>query len=188
MALPTKRYYDVASYLATQLVFSFTVTPFILLTLPHSLQVWAAVYFYAIIGVATCLAFFASPAKAILRKKLAARAKAAGQATPAAHTPAVEKEQAEAELLIPGQKREDVRGPSLGLPDDPGRDVDEIMDELRGGVEVRRARGQSTSQGLQDAMMEKIGQLRRAGGEGGKDVANQLDSVVQDVKKKTKTG
>ena len=183
--LPNKRYYDICSYLATQLGFSFTVTPFILLSLPGSLQVWTAVYLYAIIGTAASLAFFASPAKSLLRKKLAARAKGAGQATPHALTPAVEKEKGEAELLIPGQKREDVRGPALGLPDDPGRDLDEIMDEIKQEVEVRRARGQSISQGLTEAMNEKIGELRKAGGKQSQDVASQLDGVVHDIKAKT---
>lgn len=135
--------------------------------------------------MATCIVFFASPAKSFLRHKLAVRAKAAGQATPALHTPAVEKEKGEVELLIPGQKRENVRGPALGLPDDPERDLDEIMGEIRREVEVRRARGQSVTEGLQEAMNGKISELRRVGGEGSKEVADRLDGVVEDVKRKT---
>ncbi|KAA8572641.1 hypothetical protein EYC84_003240 [Monilinia fructicola] len=59
---PHKLYYDLFSWLATQLAFSFTVAPFILLTLPASFLVWSRVYFYAIIGTALSTAFFASPA------------------------------------------------------------------------------------------------------------------------------
>ena len=58
-----KPYYDIMSYLVTQTAFCFTTAPFVLLTLPSSLLVWARVYFYSIIGVAASMAFFASPAK-----------------------------------------------------------------------------------------------------------------------------
>ncbi|KAI9832114.1 MAG: Mitochondrial Translation Optimization [Phylliscum demangeonii] len=65
-----KPLYDVLSYLATQLCFSFAVAPFVLLTLHDSFRVWYYVYFYAPIGVGVSMAFFASPAKRYLVKAL----------------------------------------------------------------------------------------------------------------------
>lgn len=142
-------------------------------------------YFYAIVGVAACLLFFASPAKAELRRRLNVRAKAAGQATPAAHTPAVEKEKGEVELLVPGQRREDVRGPALGLPDDPGRDLDEIMSEIRQEVEMRKEKGQPVTQGLQEALSQKIEELRQVSGDQKNVVADKMEGVMKDVKAKS---
>ena len=109
--------------------------------------------------------------------------------TPAATTPAVEKSRAELEEILPGQTRENVRGPHLGLPEDPGAELDEIMDEIKKEVELRRSRGQSISQGLQEVTSEKIGQLRRKGGESSHEVANQLDNALDgkaDLLKKSK--
>ena len=156
--------------------------PFVLLTLPDSLQAWAAVYYYAIIGTIVSLVSFNPPAKATLRKKLAQRAKMAGVATPGATTPAVEKTSAEVQPLVPGQSREGTRGPHLGLPDDPGAELDDIMDEIKREVEYRRSRGQSISQGLQEAMNEKITELRQKGGGQSREVANQLDNVLDGFK------
>lgn len=68
-----KRYYDVFTWLVTQLVFSFTTAPFILLNIHDSTLVWARVYFYAIIGVTACSLFLATPGKAFLSKKVKAR-------------------------------------------------------------------------------------------------------------------
>ena len=48
-------------------------------------------------------------------------------------------------------------GPALGLPDDPGKDLDEIMDELRREVEERRRKGMSIGEGLREAVNEKVG-------------------------------
>ncbi|KAK3302116.1 MBOAT, membrane-bound O-acyltransferase family-domain-containing protein [Chaetomium strumarium] len=71
--LPTKRYYDIASWLTTQVTFSFVVMPFLLLSLSESLQAWSRVYFYGVIGTAGAMAFFASPAKRYLKKELERR-------------------------------------------------------------------------------------------------------------------
>jgi lysophospholipid acyltransferase len=56
--------------------------PFLLLSLSESLQVWARVYFYGVIGTAGAMAFFASPAKRYLKKKLEKRYAKAGVAVP----------------------------------------------------------------------------------------------------------
>ena len=120
---PTKYkiYYDVVTYLVTQTAFCFTTAPFVLLTLPASIVVWARVYFYTVAGVIASLAFFASPGKAWLSNKLKKR----NQNT-AAHT--IEK--------IAAQKQ-----PLLGLPEDPGRDIDEAVEEVKREVELRQRNG-----------------------------------------------
>jgi lysophospholipid acyltransferase len=118
----SKVYYDVFSYLVTQLSFSFITAPFVLLTLPASFLVWSRVYFYAVIGTALSTAFFASPAKAFLAKKVNERAGVAGPRLKRTHS---------AESLA--QKE-----PVLGLPPDPQAELEELVGEVRKEIEVRR--------------------------------------------------
>ena len=121
------------------------MAPFMLLSLPASLLVWARVYFYAIIGVVLSIAFFASPAKPMLIRKLKERNKGA----------AVQK----------GEEKRTENGEhpvmGLGLPSDPAREVDEAVKEIREEVERRRERGQSvslpTGRDLKAAVEEKLG-------------------------------
>lgn len=123
-----KIYYDIFTYFVTQAAFCFTTAPFVLLTLPSSLLVWARVYFYVLIGTAASMAFFASPGKQWLQQKLRTRNRNASQPS--------QKDKAErAEHPIVG----------LGLPDDPAGDIDEAVQEIRDEVEARRRRGQSIS-------------------------------------------
>ncbi len=141
---PYKPYYDLFSFLTTQATFAFTMAPFMLLTLPASLLVWARVYFYAIIGVILSMAFFASPAKLFLIRKLKERNKGA---------------------LKKGEEKRNENGEhpvmGLGLPSDPAREVDEAVKEIREEVERRRERGQSvslpTGGDLKVAVEEKLG-------------------------------
>lgn len=174
---PHKRYYDVASYLATQLAFSFTVMPFVLLSFSASATAWARVYIYCIVGVAASMAFFASPGKAWLKQQLAARMKAARSAASSdqGSSAIVDTRRLGDELskkvgmdLRPvvgrNDSRESLTGPALGMPDDPGQDLDEIMSELKAEVALRRSRGQSIGQGLQEAVQqvqEKSSELRK---------------------------
>ena len=119
-----KTYYNIVSYLATQAAFCFTVAPFYLLSFSDSIKVWSRVYFYCPIGVALSMAFFASPAKSYLIKKLNTR-----------NHPRVHR-----------TIHEETRyGPTLGLPNDPGRDVDEAIEEIKMEVENRRRRGSRVS-------------------------------------------
>ena len=120
----TKIYYDVASYLATQLAFCFCTAPFVILDLNNSLRVWAEVYFYAIIGVIISMIFFASPAKQYLIQRLNAR-----------NHPHLRKTVSEETNHLP----------SLGLPSDPGREIDDAFDEVKAEIERRQRRG-STAQ------------------------------------------
>ncbi|KAK5133193.1 hypothetical protein LTR08_008129 [Meristemomyces frigidus] len=116
-----KRYYDIFTWLVTQLAFSFTTAPFILLNIHDSTLAWARVYFYVIVGVLASSGFLASPGKAWLAQKVKAR-------TTATRT---------------GMKRQDstesLAGPDMGVPSEPGLEWDEMVDEVVG--EVKRRRG-----------------------------------------------
>jgi lysophospholipid acyltransferase len=98
------------------------------------------VYFYCIIGVALSLSFFASPAKPWLIKQINKR-----------NHPVVHKAAGE----------EVYDEPALGLPNDPGRDIDEALDEIRDEVESRRRRGSKVTMPsgaeLRRAVEDKIG-------------------------------
>lgn len=122
-----KPYYDFISYLATQLAFTFTTAPFILLSLQSSIQVWSGVYFYAIIGTAAVMAFFASPAKSWLVKQLKARKQGVQPIPKGSNT----KKEKYSQLL--------------GLPNHPGRDVDEVVQEIREEVQARKKNAMSVN-------------------------------------------
>jgi len=132
-ALRSKRYYDFATYLTTQTIFSFTTLPFILLTIPDSILVWRRVYFYAIVEVALGIAFFASPAKAWLIRTQKARVKKHEERVSAARAAI------EAEKRPPiNREKSHSKGGMLGLPDDPVKDIDEIVNEVMGEMERQR--------------------------------------------------
>lgn len=137
---PNKKYYDFFSLLATQLAFCFTVAPFVILGFSDSIKLWSRVYFYCIFGVAASMAFFASPAKQHLIKRIAKR-----------NHPRVPRTASQETL---GQ-------PTLGLPSDPGGDIDEALKEIRLEVETRRRRGSvvrmPTGQDLKAAVEDKLG-------------------------------
>ena len=120
-----KVYYDIFSYLTTQLAFSFTTAPFCLLTLPASFLVWSRVYFYAVIGTALSTAFFASPAKPFLIKKLNERQEASGTN--------LQRTQSSESLAS--------KDPVLGLPPNPSKDLEEMMLEAKTEYEARQRRG-----------------------------------------------
>lgn len=115
-----KPLYDILSYLATQLAFSFTVAPFVLLSFSASLTVWSRVYFYCPIGVILSILFFSSPAKAAIIKQLKKR-----------NHPNIQRTRSQENIAMGGQ----------GLPDDLERDVDEAVREIKAEVEARRRRG-----------------------------------------------
>ncbi|KAI0013946.1 MBOAT-domain-containing protein [Xylariaceae sp. FL0662B] len=126
--LPSKKYYDAASWLATQATFSFAAMPFVILRFDDSLEVWRRVYFYAIVTTAASLAFFASPAKAHLRTRLEQRR---------APTAAAGLSRTASSDSISGRPRQE---PVLGLSSDPGRDIDEAFQEIREEVERAQAK------------------------------------------------
>lgn len=118
-----KRYYDVASYLATQLVFSFTTAPFLILGFGDCVKAWARVYFYGVLSVVASMALFASPpARAVLRSKLEEHNARAGVKL---------KKSASTDSLTG-------REPVMGLSADLERDLDEAVQELRTEIEARQ--------------------------------------------------
>lgn len=104
------------------------------------MTVWSRVYFYGIIGTIGSLIFFASPAKALLVSRLKRR-----------NQPHV----------MRTVSQETVRPPTLGLPNDPERDFDEAVAEIKGEIESRRRRGSAVTmpsgEELKVAVEEKIG-------------------------------
>ncbi|KAI4733479.1 MBOAT family protein-like protein [Aureobasidium sp. EXF-12298] len=136
-ALPSKRYYDIFTWLCTQLAFSFTVAPFIFLGFSSSLLIWQRVYFYTIIGVTASSLFLLSPGKQFLQQKVKQHSQPS-------------EEQIKAELEKEGKI------PTLGLPDDPGRAWDEMVEEIVAEIQERKRKGLPIPAKLrQDA--EKIG-------------------------------
>lgn len=144
-----KIYYDILSYFITQTAFCFTTAPFVLLTLPSSLLVWSRVYFYTVIGTVASMVFFASPAKPWLIKHLNARQK---------------------DAKMQQQQRQGQQQPTLppehpimggGLPNDPGKELDDVVREIKEEVEARRKRGASVTlprgQDMKAAVENKLG-------------------------------
>ncbi|KAK0722362.1 MBOAT, membrane-bound O-acyltransferase family-domain-containing protein [Lasiosphaeria miniovina] len=158
--LPSKKYYDVLSWVTTQLTFSFTTTSFLVLSFSGSLQAWARVYFYAVVGTFASMAFFASPAKPHLRRMLEQRAARASvvllqqPAKSAAAAPAVAKGQ---KTLAPPTTTADADGmhrtvssdslssavsrePILGMSSDLQLDFDEALSEIKAEVHARKVK------------------------------------------------
>jgi lysophospholipid acyltransferase len=138
--MPYKHYYDFLSWFVTQLTLGFAVIPFIILGLNESIAVWSRVYYYGILNIVISMVFFASPAKGILIGKLKRRNRPYAQRT---------------------VSQETIRPPTLGLPNDPERDFDEAVAEVKAEIESRRRRGSAvtmpTGEELKIAVEQKIG-------------------------------
>lgn len=115
-----KRYYDIFTWLVTQLAFTFTTAPFILLSAHDSMLAWARVYFYGVIGVTACSVFLLTPGKQYLQRKVKARA---------THRPDIARV----------DSSEGMHGATLGIPHEPGQEFDELVVEI--ADEVRRRKG-----------------------------------------------
>ena len=102
--------------------------------------VWGRVYFYGIVATAASMAFFASPAKSYLIGQLKRRNRP--------HVPRTVSSEA-------------VRPPTLGLPNDPERDLDEVIQEIKAEIESHRKSGiavtMPTGEELKLAIEQKIG-------------------------------
>lgn len=138
--MPYKRYYDFLSWLATQLTLGFAVIPFIILKFNDTMTVWSRVYYYGIVNIVVSLVFFTSPTKAYLVGRLKRRNRP--------HTTRT-------------VSQETVRPPTLGLPNDPERDFDEVVQEVKTEIESRRRRGSAVTmpsgEELKIAVEQKIG-------------------------------
>lgn len=119
---PTKYkvFYDIFSYLITQTVFCFTTAPFVLLTLHDSLLVWSRVHFFAIVGVTLSMAFFASPGKLWLDRRLQQRNRS--------------------EIKY-SSSQESLNHTTTGPPSDSVRDVNKASREVRKEIKMRGRQG-----------------------------------------------
>lgn len=124
----SKIYYDAASWLATQLIFSFTTAPFVLLTLSASLIVWSRVYFYAVIITTLTTAFFASSGKAFLINQFNKRT----------GTESLRRTQSQESLAS--------KEPVLGLPSEPQEDLEELVSEVKAEMETRQRKASKSTQ------------------------------------------
>ncbi|KAL2168641.1 hypothetical protein VTG60DRAFT_6985 [Thermothelomyces hinnuleus] len=132
--LPSKKYYDVASWLTTQLTFSFAVVPFLILSFSDSLLAWSRLYFYAIIGTAGLMVFFASPAKATLKKKIEQRNAKAGVSGPGTVGNGGDGK------LSRSTSSDSLasRTPVMGITQDLGKEFDDAMSEIRSSEALKR--------------------------------------------------
>lgn len=56
--LPSKKYYDAATFFITQITFAYATAPFVILSFRNSWLVWSRVYFYVLWGTAAGFAIF----------------------------------------------------------------------------------------------------------------------------------
>lgn len=180
--LPSKKWYDLASWLTTQLTFNFAVCPFLVLGFHESITAWSRVYFYAIIHTAVALAFFSSPGKKWLRKTLEKRNAKAGVVAPASSSSSSssgrgrgrssssdEKTSSttaqgamETTALLgenlnrPSSRAESTdsqsRSPMLGISGDPQGELDEALEEFKKEMESRVGGGAFSATGLRDSL------------------------------------
>jgi lysophospholipid acyltransferase len=159
-ALPTKKFYDFATFVITQVVFAFTVAPFILLGFSDILKVWARVYFYTLIGAGASFAIFSRnlPFRKQLVQLQAARAPVDDSV--------IEKAAREEVKLARTNTQDSVassKAPIHGIADDPEAEIDEIVREVKAEFQERRRRG-SFGQGfdVKRAVQEKLKQFKKA--------------------------
>ena len=126
-ALSSKKYYDIVTYIVTQLTFSFATVPFLILSFRDSLWAWTQVYNYALIWTIGTLVFFSSPGKVMIKKRLEERT---GNVS---------------SRLVRSVSTESITGkePILGISKDPERDFNEAIQELKNEVESRQAKKDS---------------------------------------------
>lgn len=167
-SLSTKVCYDVFTFFLTQLAFSFTVAPFILLGFSDTLMVWARVYFYTLIGVAGCFGLFSRSLP--FRRQLQQR-----QSLRTAPTPAVDLDVSNIEQIAKEEIKKDNltrtnsmasttssrRAPTLGIADDPEAELDAIVAQVKREIADRKRRG-SALQGfdVKAAIQEKIKEFK----------------------------
>ncbi|PVH98256.1 MBOAT-domain-containing protein [Periconia macrospinosa] len=167
--LPSKRYYDLFTFIITQTTFSFTTAPFVILFFRDTMRVWSRVYFYTIIIVAASFVLFSRsfPFRKQLIKLQSARLPA-----PTAYD-SIEKV-AKEEVAKDKQRKELLRtestdgtgarrAPALGIADDPEAEIDEIVAEVKREYEERKRRG-SLVQGfdVKKAVQDKLNDFNKA--------------------------
>lgn len=102
------------------------------------------------------MAFFASPAKPWLIRKLNARQRDAKM-----RQQQQRRQQMQQEQVLPLEQKGEHPIMGGGLPSDPGKELDDAVREIREEVEARRKRGASVTmprgQDLKGAVEEKLG-------------------------------
>lgn len=160
-ALPRKRYYDLFSYVVTQLAFSFTTAPFVLLDIGDSLVVWMRVYFYTVIGTIAASLFLLTPGKAWLSSRVRKYQSSAQKAKATASTDVSDASTSapvRPSLLHREGSHSTQRHPTyLGLPNDPGKAWDEMVDEFAMEIERRRSDGKPLADEVRNLLREKFG-------------------------------
>ena len=133
--LPRKRYYDFFSLVVTQSTFSFCTAPFVILSIGDSLVVWARVYFYCVVGVGACSLFLLTPGKSWLQSENKKR-----------NQPAMSRvDSYESQTTY------------LGLPNDPGKEWDEMVEEIAAELDKRKREGMPIPNDLKKAARETLG-------------------------------
>ncbi|KAE9970376.1 putative beta-glucosidase E [Venturia inaequalis] len=143
-----KKYYDAFTWFITQLAFCFVTAPFNVLTLSAAIKVWSRVYFYGLVGVAICFGFLYSPARPMLASKLRKRNGTDGK-------PQLDRQTSHDSAKIPP-------GGTLGLPDDPEKELQELVKEVQEEVAKRKRRGSNVSD-VKAVLQQKIEEFRRKG-------------------------
>lgn len=127
-----------------------------MLNIHDSTLVWARVYFYAIVGTLASSAFLASPGKAWLAQKVKAHTKAAGKGEPGGK-PGLGRVESSGSLMD---------GATLGVPSEPGKEWDEMVEEVM--EEVKKRRGSKPGpEGVELRRLVEDTLHRTTSGEGG---------------------
>ncbi|KAF2012636.1 MBOAT-domain-containing protein [Aaosphaeria arxii CBS 175.79] len=166
--LPSKKYYDIFTIFLTQAAFAFTTAPFVFLSFTDSITIWARVYFYTLIGTAASFALFSRSLP--FRQQLIKRQQTRQPPAPPIDVSTIEKAareevQKDKTLHREGSDADSLhqRAPTLGLPDDPEREIQEIVDEVRREIDERRRRGSLSAQSIdvKKAVQQKIKEFQR---------------------------
>src|ERR1700753_1954261 len=151
--LPRKVYYDIFSWVITQVSFTFVMTPFLLLEVSKAWEVWRRLYFYDIFGVDVCMAFFASPAKGILVQRLKARM-----------------ERPELARAKSDSGNDQVM---FGVPVDAEAELQEIVAEVRAEIEKRSKEGMPLPD-VRALVRETLAQLGEMGRKAAPEAAQEV--------------
>jgi lysophospholipid acyltransferase len=163
--LPSKLYYDIFTGILTQVIFAYTVAPFILLTFSDTMKVWGRVYFYALIGVALSFGVF-SRSLPVRKQLMQMQAQRTGTTSSAGGADIDTKRIEEVAREEARRKRTGNEGlqraPTLGLPEDPEADIGEVVAEVKKEIEERKRRG-SMLQGfdVKKVVNEKLNQFSK---------------------------
>ncbi|KAJ4991662.1 MBOAT family protein [Stagonosporopsis vannaccii] len=168
-SLPTKIYYDVFTFFLTQLAFSFTVAPFILLGFSDTVKVWSRVYFYTLIGVAGSYGLFSRslPVRKLLQQRQSGRqAPKSAVDVDVSNIEQIAKEEIKKDTLTRTNTTTSTasskRAPTLGIADDPEAELDAIVAQVKHEIAERKRRG-STLQGfdVKTAIQQKIKEFNK---------------------------